>query len=482
MSEAAPIDIGSRLELMVDDYLIARMEGVRLRLHHPQPREVGLVLDRPWEGSGSGYVTVIREGDLYRMWYKGSALKVRDGRLLPVTDSVCYAESEDGMTWRRPNLSIFEHEGSTDNNIVWRGQGDHGFCPFRDDNPACPPEQRYKAVGQGAFEDAMALWALVSPDGIHWALLGERPILRGTPFDSQNLVFWDDVREQYRAYIRDFRGGEPGVGLRDIRTATSPDFVHWTGPRWLRYPGAPDEQLYTNQVQPYYRAPHIFVGLPARYIERGWSPSMEALPDQENRRNVSEAHVRFGTALSDTLLMTSRDGITFHRWDEAFLPPGPQRPGTWIYGHNFASLGLVEVASALPGAPNELSFWAGENLWLSPVALRRYALRIDGFASAHAPRSGGDLVTRPLTYARARLVLNFATSAAGSIRVELQDADGHPLEGFALSECDEVFGDEIERTVTWRGGDNDVHAVAGRPVRLRFAMSEADLFSLRFAP
>ena len=61
MTPIAPIDIGSRLELMVDDYLIARMEGARLRLHRPQPREVGLVLDRQWEGSGSGYVTVIRE-------------------------------------------------------------------------------------------------------------------------------------------------------------------------------------------------------------------------------------------------------------------------------------------------------------------------------------------------------------------------------------------------------------------------------------
>ncbi len=480
MTDATPIDLGSRLEPMVDDFLIERMTGARLRLHHPQPREVGLVLDRPWEGSGSGYVTVMHEGDLYRMWYKGNSLDVRDGRLLPVTDSVCYAESDDGVTWRRPSLGIVEHEGSRDTNIIWRGQGDHGFCPFRDGNPACPPDQRYKAVGQGRFEDAAALWALTSPDGIHWELLGDRPILRGTPFDSQNLVFWDGVRGEYRAYIRDFRGGEPGVGLRDIRTATSSDFLSWSEPQWLRYPGAPDEQLYTNQVQPYYRAPHIFVGLPARYVERGWSPSMEALPDQENRRKVAEAHVRFGTAISDTLLMTSRDGITFRRWDEAFLPPGPQRPGTWIYGHQYVSLGLVEVASLLPGAPDELCFWAGENVWLAPVALRRYALRIDGFASAHAPLSGGEMLTRPLSYAGGRLILNFATSAAGAIRVEIQHADGRPIEGFALSDCDEVFGDEIERPVTWRGGESDVSSLAGRPIRLRFVMSDADLFSLRF--
>lgn len=475
MTPTAPIDLGSRLELMVDDYLIERMEGARLRLHHPQPREVALVLDRPWEGSGSGYVTVIREADRYRMWYKGAQLDCTGGRLQPVTDSVCYAESADGIAWERVDVGVIEHEGSVANNIVWRGQGGHGFCPFLDTNPACPPEQRYKAVGQGRFEEQAALWALTSADGVHWALMGDTPILRGTPFDSQNLVFWDSVRGEYRAYVRFFREGR----WRDILTTTSPDFRTWAEYQQLQYPGAPDEQLYTNQVQPYYRAPHIFIGLPTRYIERGWSPSMEALPDQESRRLCAQAHVRFGTALSDTLLMTSRDGVTFHRWDEAFLPPGIQRPGTWVYGDCYASCGLVEVASALPGAPPELSFWASENVWVGPVGLRRYALRIDGFASAHAALAGGELLTKPLTFTGSRLVLNFASSAAGDLRVEVQDTAGAPVEGFALVDCDEIFGDEIERTVTWRGGESDLSALAGRPVRLRIALRDADLFSLR---
>lgn len=475
MTPTAPIDLGSRLELMVDDYLIERMDGARLRLHHPQPREVALVLDRPWEGSGSGYVTVIREADRYRMWYKGAQLDCTGGRLQPVTDSVCYAESADGITWERVDVGVIEHAGSAANNIVWRGQGGHGFCPFLDTNPACAPEERYKAVGQGRFEEQAALWALTSADGVHWALMGDAPILRGTPFDSQNLVFWDSVRGEYRAYVRFFREGR----WRDILTTTSPDFRTWAEYQQLQYPGAPDEQLYTNQVQPYYRAPHIFVGLPTRYIERGWSPSMEALPDQESRRLCAQAHVRFGTALSDTLLMTSRDGVTFHRWDEAFLAPGIQRPGTWVYGDCYASCGLVEVASALPGAPPELSFWASENVWLDPVALRRYALRVDGFASAHAALAGGKLLTKPLTFTGSRLVLNFASSAAGDLRVEVQDTAGAPVEGFALVDCDEIFGDEIERTVTWRGGESDLSALAGQPVRLRIALRDADLFSLR---
>jgi hypothetical protein len=79
------------------------------------------------------------------------------------------------------------------------------------------------------------------------------------------------------------------------------------------------------------------------------------------------------------------------------------------------------------------------------------------------------------------LALNFATSAAGSIRVEIQDLDGKPLPGFALADCPPHFGDTIERVVTWRGG-SDVGALAGRPVRLRFALQDADLYAYQFSP
>jgi len=77
------------------------------------------------------------------------------------------------------------------------------------------------------------------------------------------------------------------------------------------------------------------------------------------------------------------------------------------------------------------------------------------------------------------LVINFATSAAGSVRIEVQDADGKPIEGFALADCPETFGDAIERTVRWKAGP-DVSRLAGRPVRLRFVLKDADLYSFRF--
>ena len=106
-------------------------------------------------------------------------------------------------------------------------------------------------------------------------------------------------------------------------------------------------------------------------------------------------------------------------------------------------------------------------------------MRIDGFVSLEAPLSGGELLTKIVTFEGNEMAINFATSAAGSVRVEVQDEKGMPIEGYALSDCEEIYGDSIERVVAWKRGP-DVSALAGKPVRLRFVLKDADLFSFRF--
>jgi hypothetical protein len=178
--------------------------------------------------------------------------------------------------------------------------------------------------------------------------------------------------------------------------------------------------------------------------------------------------------------MISRDGVNFKRWNEAFLPPGIEREGTWNYGHQYIGWHVVETKSSLEGAPNELSLYAVESYWTGDSsALRRYTLRMDGFVSVKAPMSGGELLTRPFTFAGRTLALNFATSAAGGVRVEIQDAAGRPVPGFSLEDCPVIFGDALDRVVTWQGG-NDVSRLAGQPVRLRFVLQDADLYALQF--
>jgi hypothetical protein len=188
---------------------------------------------------------------------------------------------------------------------------------------------------------------------------------------------------------------------------------------------------------------------------------------------------RFGTAITDGLFMTSRDGRNFRRWDEAFLRPGPERKHNWVYGDGLQSLGMFETPSADPDAPPELSFYASEDHWKRANRLRRHTLRIDGFASLHAGQEAGEVVTKPIVFRGGKLTLNFATSAAGHVRVELQDAGRAPIPGYALADCDELFGDTLDRVVSWKGS-TEVGAHADKPVRLRIVLRDADVFSLRF--
>lgn len=483
-----PYPLGDRRALFVDELLIARRNGLELRLHEPQPRETVMVYDAPWEGSGSDFQRLIRVGDTYRMYYMATQLTMGNGTKIGGGDVyACVVESKDGIHWTRPDLGLFEFKGSKHNNIVWSEPKLDNFTPFLDLNPDCPPSERFKATTAGG---ARVLWGMKSADGIHWSRFAEEPIITHGLFDTQNNAFWDAQRKQYWCYIRGFHD-ETGrsvastnhgtTGIRDIRVATSTDFRHWTEPQMLKFVDSPDEALYTNQIEPYYRAPEIFVGFPTRYVDRQFSPAaMRALPDPVHRQRRMSFVPRYGTVVTDGQFMTSRDGYTFRRWDETFLRPGPERSNNWVYGDGYQSLGLIEVSAEDPTAPHELAFYANEGHWKEGETLRRYTIRIDGFVSLHARQAPGEFVSRLLTFAGRSLALNFSTSAAGVLRVELLDATGQAIPGFALADCDELFGDTIERTVTWRDR-SDVGALEGKPVRLRVVMGDADLYSLKFA-
>ena len=286
------------------------------------------------------------------------------------------------------------------------------------------------------------------------------------------MAFWDSERSEYRAYYRDLQNYPHG---RDILTATSRDFVNWQEFPFLEYDPERYTELYTNQILPYYRAPHILLGFPMRYIERG--ESMTGL----NKR-LSRVRDRYGKAQTDTGFMTSRDARRFKVWGEAFVRPGPQREdfSRWAYADSIQAWGMVETGSAVEGTPPELSFYILEDYWTGKsVRMRRVTLRIDGFVSIHAPLSGGEFVTRPLTFDGNPLRVNFSTSACGEhpvsrsrMRTESRSQDSR------WRIVRRSFGDSLERIVSW--GQAEVGSLAGRPIRLRFMLKDADLFAFGF--
>lgn len=165
--------------------------------------------------------------------------------------------------------------------------------------------------------------------------------------------------------------------------------------------------------------------------------------------------------------MTTRAGANAYRRtvQEAFIRPGLD-PARWKNRANYMALNIV------PTGPREMSLYHAMNG-------RRYVLRTDGFVSVNAPWAGGELLTKPLVFNGRELAINYSTSIAGPITVELQDAAGVPIPGYTLDDCPGIIGDAIERVVVWKSG-GDLSHLAGRPVRLRFVLKDADIFSLQF--
>ena len=141
----------------------------------------------------------------------------------------------------------------------------------------------------------------------------------------------------------------------------------------------------------------------------------------------------------------------------------------------------VETKSAIEDAPPELSVFVSENSHQDhPGQFRRYTLRIDGFVSLTAPLAGGQLETTTLKFQGNRLSLNMSTSAAGSVRVEIQDEKGAPIPGYTLQDAHELYGDSLSLVAAWKDRFTNLEELAGKPIRLRFVVRDADLFSYHF--
>ena len=211
--------------------------------------------------------------------------------------------------------------------------------------------------------------------------------------------------------------------------------------------------------------------------------STPLLPDwdlRQERMKLFKGGERLGTATTDVLFISSRDGVHFTRSDEPFITPGLHTSKNWFYGDNYLAWNIIETLSPEDDSPNELSFYNIEAAdGNGGTRIRRYALRIDGFASIHAKANQGYMTTKPLTFEGKELSINFATSSNGLIFVEVLDENGYVVPGFSKLECDPIYGDSLDRRVTWKGSA-DMSKLQGKPIRLRFSLVEADLYSIKW--
>ncbi len=438
-----PINIANQRQLFVDDLLISLLTGAAaLELKQPEPQEVVLDTTAPWEGNTCAYYTLFRDGDIFRMYYRGSHF-LEQRNCHAAHEVVCYAQSNDGVHWVRPELDLVAFNGSTNNNIIWDGTGGHNFTPFLDRNPQCRADSRYKALGRALKGEKHGLYAFHSQDGLHWSKMAVDPVITQGAFDSQNLAFWDAVKGCYISYFREYRDD-----IRDIMVTRSHDFLNWSEPQFLQYPGTPDEHLYTNAIFRYPRAPQYLLGFPTRYF-----------PDTEQ---------------VEPLFMSSRDGVVFSRWPDPVIPfsLSPERAGN---RSNYIAWGLLD----LPDREDEFSVYASEAYYRgASTQLRRFSYRLDGFVALRAI-GRGEMVTHPLVFKGNGLEANFVTSGNGGIEIEVQTPAGDPVAGLSAGDCARLRGDCVAGRVRWDATD-DLGGLAGRPVRLRILLEDAALYSFRF--
>lgn len=423
-----PIHVGHAKQLFIDDVAIESLDGVRRTLHavRKHPKNPLLVPEKPWEGrSVLLYGHVMRDpdpaSDKLRMWY------LAWGKHVGQPSFICLAESADGIRWERPVLNLHEFQGSTANNIVMPGWSQVSFAY----DPADPdPARRYKALLR-----SNGTRGFVSPDGLRWSEAGVR---LEQAYDSTTM-HWDPVGRKWVAMVKIFKDGKRARGY-----AESNDFLHWSDTYFMATVDehdAPGDEMYALAMFHYET---VYLGLLRMY--------------------------HTATDKVDIQLATSRNGKRWTRPTRApFIPTGHAK-GAWDFANN--------------AVPSNSPLRVGDELWFyysgrstlhnekpNDGAIGLATLRVDGFVSMDAAAEGS-LTTRPLVLDGKRLYLN-ADATGGEIRVEMLDAGGEVLSGFALNRATPIGEDRVRHPVSWEGDP----ALPEGTVRLRFHLKRARLYA-----
>jgi len=445
-SPKGPVKLGSRKHLFIDDALIEDMENIKITCNPPTDRR-----DLNFRPESSNWrATVFDKDNKVHMFIPdgyGSDKGISRLRI-----------SEDGINFTSPKLGIFEYEGSADNDFVLVGTPLYGTV-FRDLNPNIGPEEQFKLT---AWVANRGIYLYLSPDGMHWrrnetCML---PLVSGGGAET----YWDDQRGVYVDFIKrdsSFRNeGCTGGGRRAVMFETREIFKTWPfearpNPYFESWPFpavtcegpvifAPDKngQVYRTRAIKYPWAPDTYLAFVWRF-------------DREDEHRQVDLGV-------------SRDGISWkffadERW---YLTPGADEEVLSLYG-------LIRRGDEIW----QYFDYGGAHGGGRRRTYARLTQRLDGFVSLTAKEEKGTVITRPLVFEGSKLTLNAA--ARGAVRVAIMNEAGREIRGYTLPECDPVGTDSTNLVVSWKTNSN-VGSLAGKVVRLKFEMKDAQLYAIEF--
>ena len=479
--------VGSSKQLFIDHRLVESRESIRLVVN-PPVKLPGCVIksDKPWDAFSIIWFSIAEDGDLCKMWYQAYDKDQWGGGV----SRMCYAVSEDGLLWEKPDLGLVEYDGSKENNILLAGSSKLAYV-FID--PRDRPERRYKMLS-GIGTTRMR----TSPDGIHWTLHPQ--IVWNPVWDTQKQAWWDPRISKYVIQTRVQIERESELPFPFVSPIEStPPVVAPKLHRPVRALGRlevddimepwPSDRLQTVMTADEQDPPGSDIYHPGgvyQYPNAADAYFMFPLTYQHFRRG--EGHPS-NDGVNDAQFAASRDGIHWMRYDRRpFISRG--LPGEPDCGMAAATGFFVRRGSRLLQYYTGWPWTHGGFRLLSPADRgdpknwgRRFVgvavHRLDGFVSADAPYTGGQLITLPMVFRGSRLELNINVAAMGAARVEIQDEDGAPIPRFTLEDCDRILMNDVAHVVFWQGVP-DVSELAGRPVRLRFVMSSAKLYAFQF--
>lgn len=423
--------------------------GLTLKTHSPDViPEFCISLDKPWEkGQKSHYATFLEDGGIFRCWYQYY--------------STGYAESEDGIHWKKPNLGLQEWQGSTENNLM--NFGAHGQCVFID--PVAKPAERYKLAGALWTETEKSVIGGVSPDGLHWTGL-PAPILKHNHADTQSTCLYDSQISKYVLYTRQRDGV---MQRRGINRSESDDFRCFppSQPVFECNPmDPPDWDMYCNG---YSKWP----GVPAAHLMR--------ISMYKHTSDIVDVH-----------LAVSRDGVIWNRpqGQQPWISGGPSYPEP--YPSVYACSGILETGpgewSTYLGVSHKTHNDTAKNM-THPAGIVRARMRKDGFMSLSS-EGLGEAWTIPFTLECDTIRLNVKTGYAGYVRAELllsadaftggsRRAAMENINGYTIDDCIPISGDHIDIPLTWKNGP-ELEELRGKTVRLHIQMYKADLYAIDF--
>jgi len=489
------VPVGLNKQLLVDDYVIAEKNSLRRVLGKVTKANEGqpvMVADKPWESGRWGlfgfYGTVLHDSEKFQMWYN------------PWRFAIAYAESTDGLHWKKPELGLYDFSIERANKDT---QLDHnsGFYPREDaksdyhgkanniigifgDGFACfldphetDPAHRYKA-GYGHLTKICACLTH-SPDGIHWKPYNKGQPVTGRASDSYNQIVWDEHAKTYRLFTRQDSGhGE--IEIRGTRGMTNPDVktnpTGWKTVRSWKFDREGNEEYKRRQL--YSLTDWIHEGIHFALMQVYEWPGNP--PRKKTGADLFKRHER---DVANFYIATSRDGAHWDlHWIYAEKPLVPRgSDGSFDKDMIFPSSSIVTWKD------KHWIYYTGfrERHWQFGVphksAIGLATLPLDRFVGLQAKRKKGTATTRPFKLSGSRLTLN-ADARDGNIRIDVLDQAGRPINGLSAQDCSPLKKvDGLRKPIKWESR-HSLADLEGQVIRLRFLLRNATVYAFQVKP